>query len=71
MLRPGALSYYIALIYAGLGEKDQAFVWLEKAFRENADSIIFLNVEPGYDALRSDSRFHDLLRRMRLPTEEK
>jgi len=63
-------AYYIALIYAGLGEKDQAFVWLEKAYQENADGIIFLNVEPGFDGLRSDPRFHDLLRRMRLAPEE-
>jgi DNA-binding winged helix-turn-helix (wHTH) protein/Tfp pilus assembly protein PilF len=59
-------AYYIALIYAGLGEKDQAFVWLEKAYRENADGVIFLKVEPGFDGLRSDPRFHELLRRMRL-----
>jgi tetratricopeptide (TPR) repeat protein len=59
-------AYYIALIYAGLGEKDQAFVWLEKAYKQNADGIIFLKVEPGFDGLRSDPRFHDLLRRMRL-----
>jgi len=59
-------AYYIALIYAGLGEEDQAFVWLEKAYQENADGIIFLKVEPGFDRLRSDPRFHDLLRIMRL-----
>lgn len=59
-------AYYIALIYAGLGEKDQAFVWLEKAYQERADGIIFLNVEPGFDGLRADPRFHGLLRRMRL-----
>jgi DNA-binding winged helix-turn-helix (wHTH) protein/Tfp pilus assembly protein PilF len=63
-------AYYIALIYAGLGEKDQAFVWLERAYQENADGIIFLKVEPGFDGLRSDPRFHDLLRRMRLAPEE-
>jgi hypothetical protein len=63
-------AYYIALIYAGLGEKDQAFVWLEKAYQENGDGIIFLKVEPGFDGLRSDPRFHDLLRRMRLALEE-
>jgi len=60
------LAYYIALIYAGLGEKDQAFVWLEKAYQGNANGVIFLKVEPGFDGLRSDPRFHDLLRRMRL-----
>jgi DNA-binding winged helix-turn-helix (wHTH) protein/Tfp pilus assembly protein PilF len=59
-------AYYIALIYAGLGEKDQAFVWLEKSYREKADGIIFLKVEPGFDGLRSDPRFHGLLQRMSL-----
>jgi DNA-binding winged helix-turn-helix (wHTH) protein/Tfp pilus assembly protein PilF len=63
-------AYYIALIYAGLGEKDQAFVWLEKAYQENADGIIFLKVEPGFDGLRSDPRIHNLLRRMRLALKE-
>lgn len=61
-------AYYIALIYAGLGEQDQAFVWLEKAYQERADGIIFLNVEPGFDRLRAHPRFHDLLRRLRLAT---
>lgn len=64
-------AYYIALIYAGLREKDETFIWLEKAYQENADGIIFLNVEPGFDGLRSDSRFHGLLRRMSLAPEEK
>lgn len=64
--RRSITAHYIALIYAGLGEKDQAFVWLEKAYQQNADVIIFLKVEPGFDGLRSDPRFHDLLRRMRL-----
>lgn len=63
-------AYYVALIYAGLGEADQAFVWLERAYRENADGIIFLKVEPGFDGLRSDPRFHGLLRRMGLELED-
>jgi hypothetical protein len=42
----------IALIYAGLGEKDQAFVWLEKAYDEHSYNMAWLKVEPGWDSLR-------------------
>jgi DNA-binding winged helix-turn-helix (wHTH) protein/tetratricopeptide (TPR) repeat protein len=59
-------AYYVALIYAGLGEPNQSFDWLERAYQECADGIIFLNVEPGFDGLRSEQRFQELLRRMRL-----
>jgi len=54
-----------AIIYAYLGEKDEAFEWLEKAFEERAD-IRGLKVSPDFDPLRDDPRFHDLLRRMNL-----
>jgi serine/threonine-protein kinase len=56
----------IALVYAGLGEKDQAFIWLEKAYEEHAFKIAWLRVEPQWDSLRSDPRFADLLRRIGL-----
>jgi tetratricopeptide (TPR) repeat protein len=56
----------IALIYAGLGEKDQAFTWLDKAYEERAFELTWLKVEPRWDSLRSDPRFADLLRRMGL-----
>ncbi len=54
-----------AIIYAHLGEKDEAFEWLEKAFEERAD-IRGLKVSPDVDPLRDDPRFTDLLRRMNL-----
>jgi serine/threonine protein kinase/tetratricopeptide (TPR) repeat protein len=57
----------IALVYAGLGEKDQAFAWLEKAYEERAFRMQFIKVEPKWDSLRSDPRFADLLRRIGLP----
>jgi tetratricopeptide (TPR) repeat protein len=56
----------IALIYAGLGEKDQALEWLEKAYEERSFNMTFLKVEPRWESLRSDPRFADLLRRMGL-----
>jgi Flp pilus assembly protein TadD len=56
----------IARIYAGLGEKDQAFAWLEKAYDEHSYSMAWLKVEPGWDSLRSDPRFAVLLQQMGL-----
>lgn len=57
-------SYYPAMIYAGLGQKDPAFQWLEKAFEERSSSLAFLAVDPMMDSLRSDPRFADLARRV-------
>jgi len=57
----------IALIYTGLGEKDQAMVWLEKAYDDRSSYMVYLKAEPMLDSLRSDSRFRDLLKRMELP----
>jgi len=54
-----------AIFYAHLGEKDEAFEWLEKAFEEG-ENISNLKVHPEWDPLRSDPRFQDLLRRMNL-----
>jgi DNA-binding winged helix-turn-helix (wHTH) protein/TolB-like protein/Flp pilus assembly protein TadD len=62
-----ASPYYVAIIYAGLGEKDQAFEWLEKAYREHSRPLGGLKVNPVWDNLRLDTRFADLLRRMGLP----
>jgi DNA-binding winged helix-turn-helix (wHTH) protein/TolB-like protein len=58
----------IAWIYIGLGDKDQAFVWLDKSFEERSDGMRQIKTNPIYDPLRSDARFTDLLKRMRLPT---
>ena len=62
-----ASPYYIAMIYAGLGDKDQAFAWLEKAYVERSRRLWALKVVPTWDGLRPDPRFADLLRRMGLP----
>src|SRR6266568_3202290 len=60
-------SYHIALIYTGLGDKDRAFEWLDNAYRERSDLLVYLKVEPRLDSLRSDQRFADLVRRVELP----
>lgn len=54
-------------IYAALGDKDQAFAWLEKAYEERSDVMTVLKEERAFDPLRSDPRFQDLLRRIGLP----
>jgi eukaryotic-like serine/threonine-protein kinase len=57
----------LANLYARLDEKDQAFEWLDKACEERDLRLIFLNVDPIYDGLRSDPRYQDLVRRIGLP----
>jgi hypothetical protein len=52
--------YAIALIYAGLGDKDQAFVWLQKAVEDRSTSMVFLPTDPELASLRSDPRFAQL-----------
>jgi serine/threonine protein kinase/Flp pilus assembly protein TadD len=57
---------YIARVYVGLGDKEKAFAWLEKAYAARDSQLEFLGVEQFYDPLRSDPRFADLLRRVNL-----
>jgi Tfp pilus assembly protein PilF len=66
--REDSPPYFIALAYVGLGEKDDAFKWLDKALEERSGSFNELNAEPMFDRLRPDPRFAALLRRMGLPT---
>jgi eukaryotic-like serine/threonine-protein kinase len=60
-------KFSIALIYAALGDKDQAIAWLEKDFAERTFSPPFYAVDPMLDDLRSDPRFADLVRRAASP----
>ena len=60
-------SFGYALVYAGLGEKDEAFRSLDKAIDLRAPLVTVLKVDPGFDSLRQDPRFQNLLRRMNLP----
>ncbi|MFQ5778951.1 MAG: protein kinase [Terriglobia bacterium] len=59
--------FWIAGIYAGLGDKDRAFHWLRKAYEQHSTSMVFLKTLPELDSLRDDPRFQDLLRRMNFP----
>lgn len=58
--------YWIAMTYAGLGEKDEAFKWLEKEYEDQDWLLCFIKVDPRWDSLRSDPRFVDLLGRLGL-----
>ena len=60
-------AYMVAAMYTGLGNKDHAFEWLNKAYEDRSSSIPFVKVDPFFDALHSDPRFQDLLRRIGLP----
>ena len=60
-------SFSFVWAYAGLGDKQQAFAWLERSYQERRQRMVWLNVDPLLDPLRSDPRFHDLVRRVGLP----
>lgn len=60
--------YSVALVHAGLGNRDQALAWLDKAYAERSDYMPYLRLEPMLDGLRSDHRFTALVRRVGLPT---
>jgi len=56
----------MAMTHGYLGEKDQAFEWLEQSYDTREGDIWLLKVAPQFDPLRDDPRFQDLLRRMNL-----
>lgn len=57
-------SLHIAVIYAGLGDAEQALAWLEKGYQERSSAMIYLNTDPRYDWLHSHPKFKDLLKRI-------
>ncbi|MDP9158631.1 MAG: hypothetical protein M3O09_00165 [Acidobacteriota bacterium] len=59
-------SYAFVLVYTGMGNPDQAFTWLDKAYEERASALPFLKTNPALAGVRSDSRFQTLIRRMNL-----
>ena len=59
-------SYGVAQAYMRMGEKEQVFDWLEKAYEEHDSGLVSLAVEPMFEPVRSDPRFREIIRRMRL-----
>jgi tetratricopeptide (TPR) repeat protein len=60
-----------ANMHAALGDTTRAIAWLERAFAEHDDEIVWIAVEPWYEGLRADARFKDLLARMALPLPQR
>jgi len=60
-------GWFLIGIYAALGEKDEAFRWMETAFKERCNFLPWLRETPRYAPLRSDPRFQDMVRRLKLP----
>ncbi len=53
----------VALVYAGLGDNDRAFEWLEKSYLMHEESLCSLKIDPKVDSLRSDVRFNIFLKK--------
>jgi tetratricopeptide (TPR) repeat protein len=66
-LRQGPIApLRMITIFIRLGEKDQAFQWLDKAYEQRTNQLIFLKADPLYDGVRADSRFAALLKKIGL-----
>jgi TolB-like protein/Tfp pilus assembly protein PilF len=65
-----ASPFIIARFYADMGDKDKAFDWLDTALREHDRLLVDLNVSPGFDNIRSDPRFAELVRKVGLPNSQ-
>lgn len=65
--RSGIGRYEIALIYAGLGDKDKSFEWLETALKTRDKGMLYLRIDPCVDPLRSDARFQQLISAVGFP----
>jgi hypothetical protein len=63
----GDQTYYtVAMVHAGLGDRERALTWLERGYAHRSPGLAYVRVDPRLDDLRSDPRFISLLRRMRL-----
>jgi hypothetical protein len=59
-------SYGVALVRAGLGDKPEAFRWLDKAYDERSHWLVWLSLDPRWNDLRGDPRFDQLRKRVGL-----
>lgn len=63
----GSPSFYIAMVYAQMGERDLAFEWLEKAYRDREVEMYWLKVEPPFEPLHDDPRWQKILDKVGFP----
>ena len=61
-------AYGIALVYAGLGETDAAFAWLDRAFEERSHWLVWLRLDPRWGNMRTHARFLELVSRLNYPS---
>ncbi|MGI9106907.1 MAG: TPR end-of-group domain-containing protein [Pyrinomonadaceae bacterium] len=66
---PARHAYFAAKRLASLGENEGALAQLDHAHRSHSFFMLYIKVEPAFDALRADARFQELLRRMNLPAD--
>jgi TolB-like protein/DNA-binding winged helix-turn-helix (wHTH) protein len=59
--------FYVAIVYLGLGKNDVAMTWLQKAYADRSNGLVFFKVEPELDPIRSDPRFISLLTKLNFP----
>jgi tetratricopeptide (TPR) repeat protein len=62
-------AYDRAIIYVGLNESEQALEWLERAFQERSQFLIYLGTDPRFDSLRNNARFQGLVQRLKFPSQ--
>jgi len=60
--------YYFAVVHVGLGEDEKAIDWLEKAYSDRSNGLVFLKMEPSLDKLRSNPRFQQLQQKLHFPS---
>jgi tetratricopeptide (TPR) repeat protein len=61
--------YYIADIYAALGDKEAAFEWLDRALDQHSNSCLLLAIDPAFQGFRSDPRFRQATQKIGLPSQ--
>jgi hypothetical protein len=59
----------VALVYAALGETDEAFEWLEKSYEKHEESLCSIGIDPKFDSIRDDPRFNEILKKVGLSSK--
>jgi serine/threonine-protein kinase len=65
--QPYLPAYSIAMVYAGLADKERTISWLNRGYEERNEDMIYMKIEPALDPFRSDPRIQDLIRRVGFP----